>query len=115
MTAVPPTGDRQFRNQVIRISELTVNTIVLERLEFLNCRILGPAVLVPQGQTSIVHCGWEAPNADAIFWEIPPVRTVIIGAVAVVDCIFSSCTFSMVGLAGPPELRALLEGIATQP
>ncbi|MEO7836144.1 MAG: hypothetical protein ABIS21_00705, partial [Acidimicrobiales bacterium] len=63
MADVPPTGDRQFRNQVVRIAELTVNTIVLERLEFMNCRILGPAVLIPQGETSIQHCGWDTPNA----------------------------------------------------
>ncbi len=115
MADVPPTGDRQFRNQVVRIPDLTVNTFVLERLEFLNCRILGPAVLVPQGRTSIVHCGWDAPSADALFWEIPPSRQLIVGAVAVVDCTFSLCTFTGIGLAGPPELRGTLEQMATGP
>ncbi len=115
MATVPPTGNRQFRNEVIRIAELTVTTMVLERLEFLGCRILGPAVLVPQGETSFMHSGWDSPTADAIFWEIPPTRPVIIGAVAVVDCTFSNCTFSMIGLAGPPELRRMLEQIPTRP
>lgn len=105
-----PTGTRQFRNEVVRISELTVTTFVLEGLEFSNCRILGPAVLVSLGNTDMIRCNWDAPDLESIFWEISPARKAVVGAVAVRDCTFSSCSFSLIGLAGPPEMRAAFEG-----
>jgi hypothetical protein len=113
MSMPPPTGTREFRDDVVRIGALTVNTTVLDGLTFQNCRIIGPAILVPQGSTSIVHCGWDAPDFAAVFWELDPSRTVVIGAIAVLNCTFSSCTFSGIGVAGPPELRTLFEEAAT--
>ncbi len=104
----PPTGNREFRNDAIRLAELTVNIANLENLTFQNCRILGPAVLIPQG-SSFMHCGFDTPNVDAIFWEIAESREFVIGGVGAVNCTFSSCTFSMVGLAGRADLRAMLE------
>jgi hypothetical protein len=108
MTMPPPTGNREFRNQVVRIgAELTVNTPNLEDLTFQNCRIIGPAVLVPQS-SDFLHCAWDG-ELDALFWEVPPTRTFIIGGVGVTRCTFSSCTFTMIGLAGTSELRAQME------
>ena len=102
-------GDRVFRNDLVRLADLTVNTVELNGYEFANCRIVGPAVLLPLGSTSIASCEWDAPDMNAIFWEITPERSAVVGAIAVVDCIFSACTFQGVGLAGPKELRAILE------
>jgi hypothetical protein len=96
--------DREFRNDAVRISDLTINTIVLDGYTFSNCRILGPIVLVPQGQTGFVNCNFGS-GVDEIFWEIPPSRQKVVGAVAVRDCMFSGCTFDGVGLAGPQEFR----------
>lgn len=110
MSKQPPlTGEKRFRNDVVRLADLTVNTFILDGYEFSNCKILGPAILVPQGRTSIVECGWEG-DLDAIFWEIGADRQLVIGAIAIVDCTFSNCTFSQIGLAGPPELRDMMEG-----
>ncbi len=111
MTMPPPTGTREFRNEVVRIAELTVNTVVLEGLTFQNCRIIGPAVLVPLGSGSMQHCGFdvEQGGVDAIFWEIPPDREYVVGAVGLINCHFSSCTFVSIGIAGTPELRQELE------
>lgn len=103
-------ADRVFRNDVVRLADLTVNTVELNGYEFSNCRILGPAILMPIGTTTIANCGWEAPGFDAVFWEIRPDREVVIGAIAAVDCIFSACTFQGVGLAGLPDLRQVMEG-----
>lgn len=98
-------ADKVFRNDIVRLADLTVNSIELNGYEFSNCRIIGPAVVVPLGVTSLHNCGWEAPGVDAIFWEILPGRDLIIGAIAAIDCTFSACTFQAIGLAGPPELR----------
>lgn len=109
MSHQPPlTGEKRFRNDAVRLADLTVNTFILEGYEFSNCRILGPAILVPQGQTSIVECGWEG-TLDAIFWEIGPDRPIVVGAIAAVNCTFSNCSFSQVGIAGPRELREIME------
>lgn len=107
MTA-PLTGDRQFRNEAVRLADLTVNTFVLKGYEFSNCRVIGPAILVLR-DTAITSCAWEAPGLDAVFWEIAPGREVVIGAVLAADCVFSNCVFQGVGIAGPPQLRADLE------
>jgi hypothetical protein len=109
MSRPPLRGDRTFRNDVVRIAELTVNTSMLEGYEFSNCRIIGPAVLALLGDVAIIGCSWNAPGFDAIFWEVPPTRPVVVGAVGVTRCTFSNCTFEQVGIAGPPEARSQLE------
>lgn len=108
-----PPENRQRRNEVIRLAEYTVNTVELRGYEFSNCRILGPAVLIPMN-CQIVGCTFDTPSLDAIFWEIPRTRTLIVGAVAAIDCVFSGCTFDQVGVAGPPEMRAQMEGEVRQ-
>ena len=110
MSLPPPTGNREFRNEIVRIAELTVNTVVLEDLTFQNCRIIGPAVLVPLAGGSIHHCTFDtSEGVDSIFWEIPATRTSVVGAVGLVNCHFSACTFVGIGIAGPRELRERLE------
>lgn len=109
MSTAPSTGNREFRDDVVRIASLTVNTLVLERLRFHNCQIIGPAVLVPQGSTDFIHCAWDAPDLDSVFWEIPETRQFIVGAVGALDCTFASCRFLNVGLGGPRRLRQMME------
>jgi hypothetical protein len=111
--ATPPTGDAQFRNDVITIAELTVTGTELEDLTFSNCRILGPAVLVAR-ETQFIECTWETPDINALFWLIEPGRDVVLGAVGLTRCVFSKCSFHSIGLAGPAEMREVLEGGATQ-
>jgi len=109
MSRAPLVGDREFRNQVVRIADLTVNIALLEGYQFSNCRIIGPAVLGLLDGVTITNCGWDAPGIDAVFWEVPPERGPVVGAVGVANCTFSNCSFTLIGVAGPPELRAVLE------
>jgi hypothetical protein len=109
MSGPPLVGDRSFRNQLLRISDLVVHTSVLEGYEFLHCRIVGPAILAPLNNVSLLHCSWDAPGVDAIFWEVPPERGPVVGVIGVVNCAFSNCRFELIGIAGPPGLRAQLE------
>jgi hypothetical protein len=53
MSSPPLRGDRSFRDDIVRIAELTVNTSMLENYEFSNCRfeqvgIAGPSELREQ-------------------------------------------------------------------
>jgi hypothetical protein len=109
MARPPLRADNRFRDEVVRISELTVNSSLLEDLEFSNCRIIGPAVLLLLGDVTIAHCGWDAPGIDAIFWEVPRTRDFVVGAVGVARCTFSNCRFEQIGIAGPSALRAELQ------
>jgi hypothetical protein len=109
MSTPPLRADNTFRDEVVRIAELTVNTSTLENMEFSNCRIIGPAVLVLLGEVNMLHATWDAPDLDAVFWEVPPTREVVVGAVGVLRCTFSNCRFEQVGVAGRPELRAQME------
>jgi hypothetical protein len=108
VTSTPPTGDGKFHNQVIRVADLFVTTYELVGLEFSYCKILGPAVLMFDG-TQFINPTFNAENIDTIFWEIPPSRVQVQGAVKFTNCVFSGCTFEGIGIAGPPELRAALE------
>lgn len=110
MSEQPPLrGDRRIENEIVRLAELTVNTLTIEGLDFSNCRIIGPAILAFLEGVTIAHCGWDAPGLEAIFWEVPHERGPVVGVVGVVNCTFSNCKFENVGVAGPPELRAVLE------
>jgi hypothetical protein len=95
---------KEYRNDVVRLADLTVNSSTIDGITFVGCQILGPAVLVPISST-IVGCTWDAPDVNALFWEIASDRPVVVGAIAAVGCTFSSCKFSEVGLAGGRDLR----------
>jgi hypothetical protein len=91
-----------YHDEVVRITELVGDEGILESFEFTNCHIKGPAVLVVQGESRFVNNDLRG-DWDAILWEIPPSRSEVIGAILVKDSTFEGCTFTNVGLAGPPE------------
>jgi hypothetical protein len=90
------------RNQTVRIADFAVTEDVVTNHRFENCVIIGPAVVAPLESTSFVNSGFEAPP-DAILWELPPGRTLVIGAIGLVNCEFDRCKFTRIGLAGPKE------------
>jgi hypothetical protein len=104
----PPTGSREFRDKIVRLADLTVTTNVLDGLMFENCTIIGPGVLVPLRAVTFHECNWGTTDVQALFWVIEPGRTAIAGGIGVQNCLFSSCRFSEVGLAGDERIRDLL-------
>jgi hypothetical protein len=106
----PHPGNREYRNETVRIAELTVVTDMLDNLRFENCQIIGPAVLVLLDHITMSNCSFDAPDPNSMFWIIPPDRPGVVGAVGVVNCEFFSCQFQRVGFAGPVELKARFEG-----
>jgi hypothetical protein len=109
----PPTGNREFRDEVVRLAQLTVTTNVLDGLTFVNCTVIGPGVLVLLGDVSFQYCNWGAPDARAVFWLIEPERTIVVGGIGVKNCTFSACRFSEVGVAGDERVRQIVsQGIS---
>ena len=106
---------KEFRNEIVRLADLTVNTLVLDDLTFSNCQIIGPAVIVPLDEVSIVRCGWDTPDFNTLFWEITPDRAAVIGAIGLTRCTFSACNFISVGIGGNNDFRATMEsGFSSQ-
>lgn len=97
VTAMTP-GDRTHRNVLMRISDLTVNSDVIADQVFENCKIVGPALLVPGGPGNEFHgCLWLG-EPDAVIWEIAPERVFVVGAIGLTRCRFYNCTFERIGM-----------------
>ena len=106
--------ERIYHHRVIRLCELAGDEGIISDVAFEDCDIRGPAVLVLQAtrpdSVRLQSNSFEG-NMDAILWEIDPqTRPEVIGAILCVDCTFDSCTFSKVGLAGPPEFTSQFKG-----
>jgi hypothetical protein len=99
---------REFRNEAVRIADLTVNAELIANRVFENCQILGPAVLAPLGRTTISHSGFDGDVFEDFAWPVPDERQQLIGAVAVVDCEFFKCRFVQIGIAFPESLHEQL-------
>lgn len=112
MTQPPPTGDRRIVDDVVRIASLTVTSPQINGMTFVNCQIIGPAVLALLEGVEMSHCTFEA-DVNALFWEVPASRPVVYGAVGLTNVVFSRCVFQAIGFAGPPELRQMFEAAVT--
>jgi len=103
-------ADRIHRDAIVRLSDLTLTGNIIEAVTFTNCLIVGPAVILILGATSLEECSWDAPGPRALFWEIDDARSEIVGAVGLLDCTFSACRFTNVGIGAHrkdlPKLQA---------
>lgn len=93
-------ADRHYRNQTVRLADLSVVTDVIENVTFENCIIEGPAVVVMQG-SQVMNTNLEG-DAEACFWIIPTGRERVIGAIALVNCAIVGCQLRRIGI-GVPE------------
>jgi uncharacterized protein YjbI with pentapeptide repeats len=93
-----------FEQETVQIAELAGDEATISELSFEGCEVRGPAVILPQG---CEFSGTQFEGAlDALLWEIPVERTRVVGAILVDRCRFSDCTFSNIGIAGPPQAIA---------
>ncbi|MBI2242468.1 MAG: hypothetical protein HYU55_00385 [Nocardioides sp.] len=107
--ASPQTGNREFRDDIVRVAALTVTEPIIAGYTFVNCRIVGPAVLAILHDVDIMHCTFEG-DVNSLFWEVDPMtRPQVFGAVGVWDSKFVSCSFQGIGFAGTRELREMME------
>lgn len=97
--------DRHFERQVIYLAQLERGhfPITLTGYRFVDCEVLGPAVVFPISGLEMIGCDLGG-TALGVLWEIPTQRTEIIGAIGLVDCSFIECRFKGVGIAGHPQM-----------
>jgi hypothetical protein len=91
------------RNEEIWLPELAGRGGIVDGHRFEDCHVMGPAVIVVQGDFSLVENEIEG-EPDAFLWDISPGRERVFGAILVKDCTFEGCDFTNVGIAGPPEV-----------
>jgi len=96
-------GDHTYRNQVVRLADLTVTNDVIAGVTFENCTLVGPAVVVTLGGT-LSGCEFEG-STEGIFWPTGD-RSHVIGAIALVGCTVVRCRFQRVGIAYTPDQEA---------
>jgi hypothetical protein len=94
----------RYTGEVIRLALIADTDATVRDREFADCQINGPAVMVAHS-CEFTNCGWDG-EPESLFWEIPPPRSLVIGAVLVQGCRFIGCRFSGVGIAGPPDAIA---------
>lgn len=98
-----------YENEVVRLADLTITGDTLVGYTFRNCLIIGPAVVLPMGETVITRSRFAGPRSE-IFWVIEPDRPAVIGGVGFENCIVEECTLDRIGFAGPSELRNSFPG-----
>lgn len=76
-------------------------------MSFINCTIVGPAVVVLLGESSLQHTSMTAlgPGPWALgtdaFWPFPDDRQYLVGVPGLVDCHISRCQLQRIGPAVP--------------
>jgi len=88
----------------VRIATLPqlANSDVLDGFFFEGCQIIGPAVLAVLNNVTLTNNRFDG-DLSALIWEVPISRQSVIGAIGIQNCTFNNCTFTRIGLAGPPE------------
>jgi hypothetical protein len=89
---------------------------VIEGKTFSDCRIHGPAVIVPISGCQFDGCSMGAPDGDMrnlMFQPLGPTK--ITGAIAFRNCLFERCDFLGVGYTGAPDFLNQLRTLDGNP
>jgi hypothetical protein len=98
-------GDRHYRNQALRVSDLVVTDHIVRGVTFENCVLMGPAVIALLGQGSVTGCNLEG-SLDAVLWPVAGDRGEIVGAIGFEDCSLVGCSLRYIGFAVPEDQLA---------
>lgn len=102
-------ADRTYRNQVVRLADLTVINDIITGVTFENCEIVGPAIIALLGKTSLEHSGIDG-DTESVLWDVGD-REHVIGAIGLMDCTVVGCRLQRIGFAVPTQDRQkFLEG-----
>lgn len=89
---------------------------VIEGKTFIDCRIHGPAVLIPVSGCAFDGCNLGDSHGDMRNLLLKPMGpSKIVGGIAMKDCRFERCDFLAIGYSGTPEFLAQMEAIPGLP
>lgn len=85
---------------------------VIEGKTFIDCRIHGPAVLIPVSGCDFNACNLGDSHGDMRNLLFKPLGlSKIVGGIPMKDCRFERCDFIGIGYSGSPEFLAQMEAI----
>jgi len=97
-------ADNHYRNQTVRIADLTVISDLIQGVTFENCHVVGPAVFA-MDRCEFNNCSFMGDVANMLY---PVDRNWFIGVVGLIECRFFGCRLERVGFTGPQESLANL-------
>jgi hypothetical protein len=99
---------RKIKGETVRLTDLLpvegslqAGSPTLNDIDFVDCIVLGPAVLAPV-DSSFEVVGLSEP-IDDVLWDLK-MDDVAVGALVVQNCTFSDCRFQKIGIAGPKHI-----------
>ena len=105
-----PLGDGPtYEREQIWLPQLIAQTIragqgLIEGKTFIDCRLEGPAVIMPVGACEFDACDMGYSGGDVRNLLLAPVGAEkVIGVIAFRNCTFRRCNFFAVGFTGSPE------------
>jgi hypothetical protein len=100
---------RSIRDEVVRLSSLAVTRDVIQNVDFVNCEIVGPAVISPMN-CSFIGTVFEGP-IEAMILEVGEGTPVLIGTIVMFDCTFVNCRLRRVGFTATKDFVEAFRGI----
>lgn len=92
------------QRQVQIVRELTRKPHFLEGKTYVDCEIVGPAVLAVDSDNTFEKCAFPGPF-EVTFWTLP--EKPVAGPILLNKCTFRRCTFAPgIGIAGTAETIA---------
>ncbi|WP_396595120.1 hypothetical protein [Brevundimonas sp. R86498] len=89
--------------------------VAIEGRRFVDCVIIGPAVLVPTPQTGFANCNFGDAAGEPRNLFLTPAGSKVIGGLSVAGCVFDGCQFSGIGLVGDESVIAAFLGTIGDP
>lgn len=104
-------GDRtEFKGVVVSIPALLeaagVTGKPIEGRSFVDCVLLGPAILAMSEETRFIDCQFGAVEGDVRNLFVRPAGGRVIGAISIAGCNFEGCLLNGLGLVGDDEFIA---------
>ena len=96
---------KHYQGEVLLLAALP-ETNVLEGVTFEDCKLRGPAVLLPDDGGSFVGCDWGGPP-NVVWWDRWPEE--VAGVLKLRDCHFIRCQFFGVGFLGDADTIARMQ------
>ncbi len=98
-------GERtEFKGCVVSIPALleaaSVSGKPIEGRCFIDCVLLGPAILAMDEETKFISCQFGAVEGDERNLFVRPAGSRVIGAVSIAGCHFEGCLLNGLGLLG---------------
>lgn len=95
--------------EVVRIAELADDRGAVSNRRFIDCEIIGPAVLVPIRDVHLSEIALDVPNVDDAFIHLAD-NAQLVGMIPLMNVTFLRCRLRLIGLGGTAASLRMLRG-----